>query len=174
MTLIQLTNVEEVAIIDDQDWELAFPFSWRFGKRYVEATVLHPEGGLVPCDADHPNWLRKRRITLYLSRLIMGLEYGDPRQADHKNHDTLDNRRSNLEVVTGAENHQNVLSKPGSSSQYRGVHWNVKRSKWIARAKIDGKDYYLGSFTSEEEAGRVAAEWRAANMPNSAEARGRA
>ena len=105
-----------------------------------------------------------------MSRLIMGLRYGDKAEVDHQNHNTLDNRRSNLVVVTRAGNMQNILAGRGSS-QYRGVSWDRKSSKWVAYGHLDGKKSHLGFFVLEEEAARVAAEWRAANMPNSQEAR---
>jgi hypothetical protein len=170
MRFIPLTNVEEQALIDDQDWELAAPFTWRSNRGYATTAIPHPEGGLIPIKAK-PGYWRKRQSALLLSRLIMGLEYGDPREVDHDNHDTLDNRRSNLIVVTQAENHQNRLSLPGSSSRYRGVCWDITKSKWHASVRLNGKKYNLGLFTSEEEAARVAAEWRAEHMPHSTEAR---
>jgi hypothetical protein len=164
---VRLTNPDAEAIIDDQDWELVAPFRWRFDGEYVLTWVPHPEGGWVPrSDGSR----RRRRYSLKLSRLIMGLQYGDQRQVDHDNHNTLDNRRSNLVVVTNAENGQNLLSKPGSS-RYRGVGWHTKRSRWQAYVMLDGKQHHLGYFTLEEEAARVAAEWRAEHMPHSAEAR---
>lgn len=170
--VIPLTNTEEVAIIDDQDWELTAPFRWRLNKGDVATSVPHPEGGWVP-RSDFPGGWRERVYFLRLSRLIMGLEYGNPLQVDHDNHDVLDNRRSNLVVVTTAENCQNLLSRRGSSSRYRGVSWDTRSSRWEARGKLNYKSHRLGYFKTEEEAARAVAEWRAANMPHSAEARAR-
>lgn len=170
MRPIHLTNIGEEAIIDDQDWELTAPFRWRLSKGDVVTTVPHPEGGWVP-RSDCPGAWREKIYFLRLSRLIMGLQYGNPLQVDHDNHDVLDNRRSNLVVVTHAENCQNLLSKLGGSSRYRGVSWDTRSSRWEARGKLNYKTYRLGYFITEEEAGRAVAEWRAANMPHSAEAR---
>jgi hypothetical protein len=110
----------------------------------------------------------------------MGLEYGDPREVDHINRNKLDNRRVNLEIVNPGVNGQNIPVKAGSS-QYRGVSWLVnngrwalpREGKWQAVGKVGGKNHFLGYFDSEEEAGRVAAEWRAVNMPFSDEGRAR-
>jgi hypothetical protein len=173
MELIHLTNVNLDAVIDDEDQELIAPFTWRFDGKYVVTTVPHPEGGLI-LRSDRPGRWKKRRSTLVLSRLIMGLQYGDPLQVDHRNHDTLDNQRSNLVILTNAGNSQNKLSLPGSSSRYRGVSWAKSCSKWHAYGMLDGKQHNLGFFAVEEEAGLVAAEWRAAHMPHSIEGRGHA
>jgi len=52
-----------------------------------------------------------------MHRDIMGLEYGDPHQVDHKKRmNTLDNRRSNLRVRS-IRNQQNVgLRKDNTSA----------------------------------------------------------
>lgn len=48
----------------------------------------------------------RKSINVYLHRMIMGLEYGDPHVVDHLNGLPGDCRVSNLEVVTQAENIQ--------------------------------------------------------------------
>lgn len=108
---------------------------------------------------------RDSRQQLRLSRVIMDLEPGDPREVDHINGDKLDNRRKNLRITTRAQNAQNFGSRPGSSSKYRGVTWHKAAGKWMAQHILNGERHYLGLFEDEDDAGRAAAEWRAANMP---------
>ena len=109
--------------------------------------------------------------TELMHRRILGLMPGDKRQADHKDRDRLNNQRSNLRVVSGAtENHQNRESYRGSTSKYRGVSWYPRDGLWTARAQLHGRIYFLGRFEDEDEAARVAAEWRQVNMPYSVEA----
>lgn len=177
--LIPLANVDQDAIVDDEDEVLVAPYRWILHKRpgYVVATVPHPEGGYI---TRKRGGRERRNYTLALHRLLMGLEYGDPREVDHKNRNKLDNRRFNLEIVTGAENSQNwpVIEK---SSRYRGVSWLANNGKWAsscagrwqATARVGGKQHFLGYFDIEEEAGRVVAEWRAEHMPFSEEGRAR-
>ncbi|BDA43997.1 probable AP2-like ethylene-responsive transcription factor CRL5 [Coccomyxa sp. Obi] len=45
--------------------------------------------------------------------------------------------------------------RPGGPSKYRGVIWHKSNSKWEARIYDNGKQRFLGYFTSEEEAARV-------------------
>ncbi len=109
--------------------------------------------------------------TIYLHREIMGLEAGDPREVDHEDGDPLNNRRSNLLVVdTRSEQMQNHGVRP-HSSRFRGVTWDKRRGRWMARAKLRGRFVFLGYFDSEEAAAKVAADWRVANMPNTNEDR---
>ena len=42
----------------------------------------------------------------------------------------------------------------GIVSKYVGVSWHVEIKKWVAGVRKDGKQVYLGRFTSEEEAAR--------------------
>ena len=43
----------------------------------------------------------------------------------------------------------------GGSSQYKGVWWNKRESKWRARIRFEGKAIELGHFKEEEEAARA-------------------
>jgi hypothetical protein len=61
---------------------------------------------------------------------------------DHINHNTLDNRKSNLRIVTKAQNMMN--------SNFKGVSPNG--CKWYAHIKINQKMLNLGNYLDEEEA----------------------
>lgn len=58
---------------------------------------------------------------IYLHRLLLGLCQGDKRQTDHRNHNGLDNRRSNLRIATQSQNCANAKKARGKS-RYKGVH----------------------------------------------------
>jgi hypothetical protein len=91
-----------------------------------------------------------------LHRVLLGLEYGDPRKGDHKDLDRLNNRRSNLRIVTQKANSQNRGGHPNSTSDHRGVGWDRSRGKWMAYLKIDRRFVNLGRFDSEIEAAGMA------------------
>jgi hypothetical protein len=46
----------------------------------------------------------RKRVNMYLHREILGLEPGDPLEGHHKDDDTLNNQRDNLERLTRKEN----------------------------------------------------------------------
>lgn len=84
---------------------------------------------------------------------------------DHINHDTLDNRRSNLRLVDTAENLLNRRLPVG-------VTWCPVRNNWRAVLHMDGKYMNLGRYSSEEEARFVyesvkeaRLKWRRVNNP---------
>lgn len=91
---------------------------------------------------------------LWLHRLVMGLDRADPRVVDHIDHDGLNCRKANLRIATRTENAANRNPHRGSSS-YRGVHWNAKNQRWVAKIRLGGEQVYLGSFTDEEAAARA-------------------
>lgn len=99
-----------------------------------------------------------------LHREILGLTRGDGLEGDHINRDRLDNRRSNLRVVSNGENAQNVTAHRDSTSAYRGVSWNRDCRKWQAHVYYDGRSRYLGLFASEQDAAEAAAQARAGHM----------
>jgi hypothetical protein len=91
-------------------------------------------------------------------------------QVDHIDGDRLNNRRSNLRLVTKAEQMQNVRAR-ASTSPYRGVCWDGTYLKWLAQAQVARRNHFLGYFDDEEEAARVASAFRLAHMTHTNEAR---
>lgn len=72
---------------------------------------------------------------------------------DHINGDSLDNRLSNLRLVTTTENMWNVheaLSTSASGS--RGAYFHKQTGKWTAKIDVKGKTYHLGLFQTQSEA----------------------
>lgn len=110
-----------------------------------------------------------KKEIIRLHRLITNAPKG--KVVDHINHNTFDNRKSNLRVVTQGENAQNKNgSHRNSRSGVRGVYPDGNR--WMAQYKLKGVPYYLGSFGTIEEAAAVVQEARKKHMPYSREASG--
>ena len=107
----------------------------------------------------------KQEIVL-LARQILGLKKWDPREVDHINRNKLDNRRCNLRVVTRNQNRQNVPAQ--AKSGFRGVYVD-RAGRWYAQVRVGGKLNHLGTFDNEEEAARVASDFRREHLPYSYE-----
>ena len=71
---------------------------------------------------------------------------------DHKNNDTMDNRRSNLHLVPRWYNAFNRTQKV--SGYYK------KHGKWIARVQFKGQSIRLGRFDNKQEAISTARHFR--------------
>ncbi len=74
---------------------------------------------------------------------------------DHIDGNRANNRRTNLRVCTTKQNVRNSRAVPGSSSRFKGVHFDKQTGKWVATICCDGKSIYLGSFNDETEAARA-------------------
>ena len=70
---------------------------------------------------------------------------------DHINRNKLDNRRSNLRIVSYGFNNRNKDKRVGASSKFKGVYLHHS-NKWQAYINIDGKRCSLGLFEKEEDA----------------------
>ncbi len=98
---------------------------------------------------------RARKISsIKMHQFIMNPDNGV--MVDHKNRDTLDNRRENLRVVSRSYNCANAskMRRSGSTSKFKGV--SVKSNgKYEARITKDGKTKSLGTFANESDAAKA-------------------
>lgn len=138
MKRIKLTQGQFV-LVDNEDFEWLDQYKWstyksRSSNCYAKRQAPRTNG---------------KRYTIQMSRCILGLTPGDKREADHINHDTLDNRRSNLRVCSRQQNCMNRKSRQNTLSQYKGVSWHKQIKKWQAQIMIAGEYKYLGCFVLE-------------------------
>lgn len=104
---------------------------------------------------------KNRRVDkcLLMHRLIMDAPVGY--EVDHVNHKTLDNRKSELRIVTTSENAQNKKNlRTDSSSKITGVSWNKRKNKWQCYINKDKKRVSLGYYKDIEDAEKVVKEAR--------------
>lgn len=74
-------------------------------------------------------------------------------EVNHKDKNTKNNKLSNLEYVTKRENISHKFDKTKTSSKRTGVYFNKQAKKFQACISLAGKNYNLGLFDTEEEAG---------------------
>lgn len=87
---------------------------------------------------------------LVLARVITEAPKG--KQADHKNHNTCDNRRPNLRVCDHAQNSANRRGNRGRTLP-KGVY--LYRGRYFARIAFEGRNIYCGGHVTAEEAKRA-------------------
>lgn len=76
-----------------------------------------------------------------------------PKYIDHINGIRTDNRIENLRPCTQQQNCFNT--KGYTSSGVKGVTWHKKDKRWQAQLSINGRNTYLGSYKTVEEAAAV-------------------
>lgn len=92
---------------------------------------------------------RKNGRMIRLHKLITGT--GENVIIDHINHNARDNRKSNLRV---SNKQTNGINRPCNKNNKLGVKGVcvTKSGKYFARIAINGKEMYLGSYETIEEA----------------------
>lgn len=127
------------ALVDDEDYEWLNQYKWQHATGYA---VRH-------------NPLGAKKISM--SRTIVNCPNG--MVVDHINHNTLDNRRSNLRICTYSQNSINKQKIIIGSSRYKGVKWNVKSKSWQVRISYKHTSTYIGEFKNELHAAMAYALW---------------
>lgn len=138
-----------VAIVEDEDFD--WLSQWKWTAKDCGNTVYgmrkYRKGG--------------RQFTISLHRQIMGNPEG--MEVDHEDRNGLNNRRSNLRVVSHKANAYNAKMNSRNTSGFRGVHRNPTRQRWVARIMHEGKSRTLGTFDDIVEAAKAydqaAREW---------------
>jgi hypothetical protein len=88
-----------------------------------------------------------------MHRLIMGIIDKPDIETDHKRHNKLDNRRSQIRVCNHSENRRNSRKIMPGSSKYKGVY---RDGKYYHSQIMKGRKVInLGRFYSEITAGRI-------------------
>ena len=86
----------------------------------------------------------------FLHRLLTNCP--DDMMVDHINRDPLDNRKSNLRIVSNQQNSMNKGPQKRNTSGHKGVSWDKKRNKWYAYITVNYKLINLGRFSILEDA----------------------
>ncbi|HAT7656023.1 TPA: hypothetical protein JAX20_001120 [Enterobacter hormaechei] len=89
--------------------------------------------------------------TFKAHRLAFLYVYGYmPEMVDHKNLNRADNRLSNLRAANRAQNGQNSNMRSDNASGVKGVSWDKRINKWVARCTCNGHENWIGSFENKE------------------------
>jgi hypothetical protein len=136
----------QVAIVDDEDYE--YLNQWKWYAKYNKNIKNYYAARAEYLGRINGKYNQK---TIFMHRVIMNPPKG--KVVDHVNHDTLDNRRSNLRIVYRRQNDQNKKNK--KTSNYPGVSWHKATKKWTAQIVINKKKKYLGIFADEREAAKA-------------------
>jgi hypothetical protein len=126
------------AIVDVDDLPLVEGFNW-----YAKVHANH----VYAARYDYSN-RDKRHIMLH--RFIMVCPQG--LHVDHIDGDGLNNRRSNLRIVTNAQNSCNQKINKNNQSGFKGVHWAGDRKKWRACIRVNGRLNNIGCYSTPEDA----------------------
>ena len=109
----------EWTILDQQDYYRFGGFKWCIGGDKDKFYAVRGQR-IGPADSK----------IVRLHRLIM--DAPDGLLVDHRNGDSLDNRRSNLRLATHSQNQCNKRKRKNTSSRFSGVYWTRRKENgWL-------------------------------------------
>ena len=73
-------------------------------------------------------------------------------QIDHIDGDRKNNKISNLRQANNRQNQMNVKKQKNNTVGLKGVYFNKKSNKWVARIGVNYKRIFLGLFDTPEKA----------------------
>jgi hypothetical protein len=121
-------------LYDQEDQELISRFSWSLHSQgYAQTTI-------------------NGRIVL-MHRLILGIVDNPEIETDHRFHNKLDNRRSEIRICNHSQNRRNSRKLMQGSSKYKGVYRDGRY--YHSQIVKDQKVVNLGRYRSEVTAGKV-------------------
>lgn len=151
---IRFNNSSKIGKIDADDYEKIKKYSWRVHKNHDNRGV----GAKSILYAFARRFRGESPQAVLMHRFILGIEGENAniskRQVDHINHNGLDNRKSNLRIVTQSQNNQNV--RKGVRGKYPNVQWNSITGKFSTFIKTETRKIMLGDkFNTPDEALKV-------------------
>ncbi|UUT18437.1 AP2 domain-containing protein [Bacillus velezensis] len=126
--------------VDEDDFAMMSKYRWfKDSKGYAIANTPRIKG---------------KKTTVKMHRLITGAKIGEV--VDHINGDPADNRKINLRITTQSQNTKNVTTRRrNNASGYKGVSWDRKKKKWMAKITVNYRAIYLGRHESKVDAAKA-------------------
>lgn len=125
------TNTGKRFIFDKEDFNLLKDYAW----------FENDQGYIITS-------LRGRSMRMH--RMIVNC--GDNDIIDHRNRNRVDNRRCNLRIATRQLNGMNRGANKNSRTGIKGVSFDTRSKRYVARIVVNGVSIHLGTFKTQEEA----------------------
>jgi len=139
-------NTGNFALVDNKNYK------WLSRWKWVETSNGYTSY------AHRNTYFEGKQIVVYMHREILGLKYGDKRQADHIDFNGLNNQEYNLRIV-------NCSQQQFNQRGVKGYYWFKRCKKWKAQICINGKQIHLGYFDREKDARNAYLKARIKYMP---------
>ncbi len=141
------TGEKVVVLIDTEDLNRVLKHNWCAGWRKDKDRYY-----IQVCDYYYDNNGKYKSRTLLLHKYIMEA-YGMYKQVDHKDHNSLDNRKINLRVVEAGNNSSNRKgANKNSKTGVRNVHYIEKFDEYWVQIMKNGERFkwvFLGNQFEE-------------------------
>lgn len=128
----------EYVRVDDEDYDKLNQYIWYLFKSEKWKYAIRTE------------YKNGKQKTIFMHREIMGI-YDSKVYVDHKDHDGLNNQKSNLRLSNNRFNQYNVGKKSISKQKYKNIR-QLSENRWQVRMRIPKGKRIEKIVHSEEEA----------------------
>lgn len=137
------------AIVDDADFEYINQWKW-----FAKSNGKFKNGFYAARSVHFKNEQGKNSgRTVFMHRVILGIDGVSHKihEADHVNHNGLDNRKCNLRLADRSKNCSNKRKKENTVTAFKGVSVQ-KNGRFNAHIKHKQKNISIGSFDTPVQA----------------------
>jgi hypothetical protein len=127
------------AIVDVEDYVRLSQWNW-YAARIRKTNIFY---------AARFTSVAEGRRMIFMHRELVPSELPE---TDHRNRNTLDNRKQNLSPCQRGDNQANRGKDKRNTSGYKGVSWSKSNEKWQAQTSVGGKNVHLGFRDKPEDA----------------------
>jgi hypothetical protein len=128
-------------IVDDEDYKWLSQWKWCARKDNKTSELFY---------AARTDWSSGKPIAVFMHSEIFGPA------CDHKNRNSLDNRRQNLRTASKTQQNCNQRLRKDNTSGFKGVGQSISHpGVWVAKIQINRKTLHLGYYKTKEEAARA-------------------
>jgi hypothetical protein len=135
----------KVAIVDDEDYEYLNQWKWclrgtGLGKFYAIRGFSKSKKSNIKGSISMHRQLMQPKIGFVI---------------DHLDGNTLNNQKNNLRICTQSQNLNNQKKSISNTSGYKGVSYDKKYKKFIAKIGFNRKNIHIGYFIDVKDAARA-------------------
>lgn len=152
--LIDIALAKKMFAYDKESGDLYYS-AWRNG---CKLDIVGKNAGFLHKGNNGKPYKRVRfnGHNIYVHRIIWAIVTGEqPKEIDHIDGDSLNNKWANLREVSHTENARNQKMHSTNTSGIMGVTYRKDSGRWRARIKVDGKMISLGTYASKSDAAKA-------------------
>lgn len=136
---IETLEIVDYALVDDEDYQEISKHKWFAIKSCNTSYAIRYT---ITAQSMTSTRMHRQILNINDSKVYV----------DHKDHNGLNNQRSNIRLCTPKQNRCNIGKHLKGTSKYKGVIFHKGQQAWVASIG-NGKDrYHLGTFNNEVEA----------------------
>jgi len=137
-------------------------FDYKDGNLYWKKSKGRRIAGTLAGTKSHTYCQVCINYVLYRNHRLIWIYHNNecPKEIDHINGNTFDNRIENLRNCSKSQNQFNKKISKNNTSSIKGISWSKQKKKWRARISVDGQEKHIGFFDCLKKAEKAISQKR--------------